>query len=104
MDRLQKLLEMLDTDPKSDFLLFAIAKEYEKKADFQMAEMFYLTLMENHPAYVGLYYHLAGLYKEIENFEQAEIIYKKGITVATELKDHHSLAELKSAYTNLYID
>jgi tetratricopeptide (TPR) repeat protein len=104
MDRLTMLMEMLQSDTESDFLLFAIAKEHEKDGNFEQAEKYYLTLMNTHPSYVGLYYHLGGLYKEYEQPEKAEEIYKKGIVIAEDIKDLHSLAELKTAYTNLYID
>lgn len=95
---------MLEEDPSSDFLLFAVAKEYEKIGVVSKSEEYYLRLKAYHPKYVGLYYHLAELYKQNNKLDKAEEIYLEGIKISEELKDFHSLSELKSAYANLFIE
>lgn len=104
MDRLRKLLDMLEEDPNSDFLLFAVAKEYEKIGNIAKSEEYYLRLKAHHPYYVGLYYHLAELYKQKNSLDKAEEIYLEGIKISEEIKDLHSLSELKTAYANLFIE
>ena len=57
-DRLKRLQSFLDASPGDSFILFAIAKEYEKLNQPNEALDHYLTLKSNDPEYVGLYYHL----------------------------------------------
>jgi hypothetical protein len=57
-ERLTQLLNYYDSDPKDTFILFALAKEYEKESVLDKALSFYLKLKETDPNYIGLYYHL----------------------------------------------
>lgn len=102
-DRLLLLQEMLKEEPDSSFLLFAIAKEYEKLGDIPSAIETFLTLKEKDEGYVGLYYHLAKLYEEIEETAKALVIYKSGMEMAKKNKDQHALSELQNAKMNLEI-
>ena len=96
------LQDMMSEDPTDPFILYAIAKEWEK-IDEQKAIEHYLVLKTNHPEYVGMYLHLGKLYEEAENFVDARMIYDEGILIAKKLADFHSLSELSSARTNLDI-
>jgi tetratricopeptide (TPR) repeat protein len=57
----------------------------------------YIELVENYPNYVATYYHLGKLQIELAKKEEAMVTFDKGIEIAKELKDQHSLAELQSA-------
>lgn len=103
MDRLNLLQEMLAEDPKDSFVLFAIAKEYEKK-DKATAIDAYLRLKELDPSYVGLYYHLGKIYEADGNTGQAIATYSEGIEVAKKQADFHSISELNTAKTNLEME
>jgi len=103
-DRLSLLKEMLKEEPDSSFLLFAIAKEYEKLGDFNEAIETFLTLQQKEEDYVGLYYHLAKLYEQTGESEKAVATYQSGIQVAQKINDLHALAELKNAKLNLSIE
>ena len=103
-DRLKSLMKMYNEDPNDSFIRFAIAKEYEKIGDYQMALEHYLSLKVDDPDYVGLYYHLAKLMEEMEDENQALSVYEEGIFIAKKLKDFHALSELNSAKTNLELD
>ena len=102
--RLQQLLNFYEQGSDDAFILFAIAKEYEKAYDLKSALSYYLELKTRHKEYVGLYYHLAKLYEEIEQVEMALQTYKKGINVAESQKDLHALSELKNAKLNLELE
>ena len=60
-DRLATLLEYLEESPGDAFLLFAIAQEHLRKENDVEAKRYFLQLKQEHPEYVGLYYHLGLL-------------------------------------------
>lgn len=102
--RLQQLLELFKEDEKDEFLLFALAKEYEKAGQLEEALTYYLKLLEVNENYVGTYYHLAKLYEKREAPDKALSIYNKGIEITRKLGDQHALSELMNAKMNLEIE
>lgn len=102
--RLEMLLKMKEEDPCDSFVLFALAKEYEKLDDDDNALMYYLELNKNDETYVGVYYHLGKLYERLENFEAALATYKNGVEIANSVKDYHSKAEIQNALINLEME
>jgi len=104
MARIDQIVEMLKTDPEDSFLLFALAKEYEKSGQEKMALTTYNKLLKTDPDYLGLYYHLGKLYESLDQKEDALSTYDLGIALGTKLKDLHALSELKSAKMNCEMD
>jgi len=104
MDRVQHLLNLLEEDPRSVFILFALAKEYEKRQKYEIAEAYYLRSLELDENYLGSYYHVAKLYEELGDNDQALVMYERGITKAKSLSDFHALGELMNAKTNLEME
>lgn len=102
-NRIESLLEFLKEDPEDGFVRFALAKEYEKLGTLKKAIDTYLDLKKIDSDYVGLYYHLGGLYEVLNEKEEALKIYDEGIVVAKKIADFHSLSELHAAKTNLEI-
>jgi len=102
-DRLIKLEAFLKDNPSDPFLLFAIAKEYEKMDQIENAMNGYLKLKEVKPDYIGLYYHLGKIYETVSKDIKALEIYKEGIELAKTIGDFHSLSELNNAKMNLEI-
>lgn len=101
MNRLDQLKMMLQDDPSDSFLLFALAMEYNKCEDYEMAIDVFEKLRKVDEDYVGLYYHLGACYSEIDDDEKALEIYQKGIQIAEKLKDQHAKAELMNVKVNL---
>jgi len=101
MNRIEKIIEMLQDQPKDSFLKHALALEYIKIDKEDEAIIQFVELLNNEPDYVGSYYHLAKLYERNQQAEAAIEIYTKGMEVAKKLKDNHNLNELRSAYDNL---
>lgn len=101
--RLDRILNMLESEPESPFLLFALAKEYEKLEKMDLCIEVFEKLRVIDPNYVGLYYHLAFVYQE-ENPEKAMDIYDEGIAVAQNQNDLHALSELKNAKLNFELE
>ncbi len=96
-NRLNQLLNFLGESPNDSFILFAIAKEYEKYDERKMAFEYYLKLKQTDPKYVGLYYHLGKLYEKDAAYDAALVAYKEGIAVAKSAGDRHALGELSEA-------
>lgn len=99
--RLSQLFNFLESSPNDSFILFAIAKEYEKLGDNENALKYYLKLTENDPNYVGTYYHLGKLYEQNDEIKTAFFTYKKGMEIAKKAGDRHALSELAGAKMEL---
>jgi len=104
MARIDQIEKLLKEDPSDSFLLFALAKEYEKLENLDHALNTYQKLLDVDHKYVGLYYHLGKLYEILDKKENALSTYDQGIKIAQEAKDLHSLSELQSAKMNCEID
>ena len=101
MSRKAQIEQMLADNPNDSFLLFALAKEYEKEEDWESAIEQYNKLAESDPSYLGRYFHHAAALIEIEG-DESEIkqIYRQGIELANDTQDHHAKAELQNAFMN----
>lgn len=95
------LQQMLEKDPKDEFVCFALAKEYEKEGDLDHARKYYELLRSNNEDYVGLYYHLAKLLEAQALPVEAFQVYKDGMAVAKKVGDQHALSELAGAKMEL---
>ena len=70
IDRKKSILDMLQHDPDSSFLLFALAKELEADNNTEEAIHTNEKLLMSDPYYTGAYYHLGKQYElrlEIKN-------------------------------------
>ena len=99
--RLEQLLNFYKSSPDDTFILFALAKEYEKLGQQQDALDHYLKLYETDPNYIGLYYHLGKLYEALEEGRKAWDTYTEGLDRATKQGDMHAHSELAGARLNL---
>ena len=97
MDRLAALLDFHRDDPDDPFTRFALAQEYLKAGDDNQALAFFEGLLQDHPDYVGTYYHLGKLYERLGREESAAAAYRAGVDAATRVGDLHARAELQGA-------
>jgi len=104
LKRIDTLKSFLIEDPEDSFVIFALAKEYEKHGILKSALDTYLDLKTKDPDYIGLYYHLGKLYEELAEKDEAMKTYEEGVILAKKLADFHSLSELHTAKTNLEIE
>lgn len=100
MSRIPQLEAFLSDNPTDPFIQYALALEHIKSGNLQAGLHYFEGLTENHPDYVGTYYHLARLYIQLHMPEQAGKTYETGIAVAQKLQDQHALAELQNAALN----
>jgi len=99
--RLEKLLEFFKNEPNDEFLKYALATEYLSANDTDKALFYYEDLVNNHPHYVGTYYHLGKLYEALNRTDDAIAVYEKGMLIAKEARDNHALGELQAVYMEL---
>ena len=98
--RLQKLLDFLAAEPHDPFLKYALATEYLSLNETDQALRYYEDLIQNHPDYVGTYYHLAKLYESLNRKDEALSTYQKGMQTARNARDNHAYSELQAAYNS----
>lgn len=96
--RINKLLTFLTQDGHDPFILYALATEYNSRGDNVEALSYYLRLINEHPEYVGTYYHLGKLYERLGTGDIAIETYKNGMLMAKQKGDSHAFSELQGAY------
>lgn len=101
INRLAQLKAFLAESPNDPFLTYAMSLEYLKTGEDEKALDIFMKLTKTNPNYVGTYYHLGKLQEKQEMYEEALVTYEKGMEIANQLKDYHSLKELKGAYNML---
>ncbi len=101
MDRIEKILELLQQSPKDNFLRHALALEYIKSGNDSGAKKLFIDILTASPEYIGSYYHLAKLLERNQEIDTAIEWYEKGMQEARKAKDNHAYNELHSAYEDL---
>lgn len=100
MDKRSRLKALHNEDPNDSFLLFALAKEWEKY-DQDEAIKYYLQLKSVDPEYLALYFHLGQLYYEQSLNDKARQVLQKGLEVAKQQGDKKTEGELQQLLLNV---
>lgn len=99
--RLEKLLVMLQTQPRDPFLFYAAALEY-KKAGNNAAALEYLSrAIEADPQYHVAYQQRGQLHRQGGNIEAARADYREGIRRAMACGQKHAVKEMELALSSL---
>jgi predicted Zn-dependent protease len=98
--RIEQLKKMMMEEPHDPFYVYAFALEH-LLTNKPEARRLMLSVANNHPNYLPVYYQLATLYLETDKVHDAEIILQKGIDLAKEQKDSKALHELQNLLNNL---
>jgi Tfp pilus assembly protein PilF len=101
MNRIEKILEFLNLQPKDNFLRHALALEYIKIGEDLKAKDLFIEILEETPDYIGSYYHLAKMLEKLQDKTAAIEWYEKGMAAAKLAKDDHAYRELQAAYEDL---
>jgi tetratricopeptide (TPR) repeat protein len=97
MSRLDTLQKMLLETPDDEFLLYAIALEYQKQGDSEGAIEQMNKLIAIHENYLPVYYQLGHLYAQKGDREYAMELFRKGIEIAKHRGDRKTIGELNEA-------
>ncbi|MGF1671506.1 MAG: tetratricopeptide repeat protein [Balneolaceae bacterium] len=101
LSRIKKLAAFLKKNPNDSFSKFALALELLKRDEVEKALMFFESVYNQNPEYLGVYYHLGKLYERFGRFTDAEKMYIEGIHLSEQKGDHHNKSELQEALINL---
>ncbi len=82
--------------PEDPFLKYCLALEYVKNQD-KLAQDYFEDLLANHPDYLATYYSAGKYYESLDDFDQAEELFEKGIVLAKKLGDTKAAGELQTA-------
>lgn len=96
-NRLEQLQALLIDAPNDSFVLFALAKEYEKEGAYLQSLQYFKKLYETNPEYIGLYYHMGSILKAINQPLEAKKIFQEGVKIAEKIGATHDQKELMGA-------
>lgn len=100
-ERIEKIKTFLQSSPDDLFLNHALALEYIKIGEDDLAQNCFEKNRLNDPKYVATYYHLGKLQERLKRNTEALETYQQGMIIAKELKDQHSYNELFGAFEDL---
>jgi Tfp pilus assembly protein PilF len=101
---IKKLALFLKKNPSDSFTKFALALELLKQNEVTKARVFFESVLEQDPSYLGVYYHLGKLYEQIGLLQKAKSLYTDGIELAVTQNNKRTETELKDALELLTIE
>jgi lipopolysaccharide biosynthesis regulator YciM len=96
-NRIEALLEMLQTEPGDIFLNYSLAIEYAAAGTLDLAEDQFLKVLDFKEDYVPAYYQLGKLYEQKQDMEKALDYYNKGLGFAKAQKNTKAVNEFGEA-------
>ncbi len=100
-ERIEKLKKFLEGSPNDCFLHHALALEYIKAGQEELAKTHFEHNLTKDPTYVATYYHLGKLLERNGQQQPAIDVYAKGMEIAKAAKDMHAYSELQAAWEDL---
>lgn len=100
-DRIEKLKTYLEKSPNDCFLNHALALEYIKMEDDELARGHFEQNLAVDPNYIATYYHYGKLLERNGETDKAIGMYERGMERSKAAGDMHSYNELQSAYEDL---
>jgi tetratricopeptide (TPR) repeat protein len=96
-NRLDILRGMVASNPNDSFARYGLAMECAKTGNLQEAVGEFRKLLEANPKYPAAYFHGGQALEKLGKIEDARALYEQGISVTTEMGDHHTRSELQAA-------
>jgi tetratricopeptide (TPR) repeat protein len=101
LERLAKLLQMLEENKEDTFLTYAIAMEYLGDADTENSLLWFGKTLEINDAHLPAMYQLALLHSALGQTETACSYLEKGLILLKESKDIKTRNEFRSLLDEL---
>ena len=99
--RLAKLESLLAADPRDTFVLYGLAQEHAKAADWARAVEFYDRTLAVDAAYCYAYFHKAKAQAALGDVAAARATVEAGLAAAQRAGDAKALNELASLQMEL---
>jgi tetratricopeptide (TPR) repeat protein len=96
-EKLRKLRQMLEREPRDAFLLYGIGMELKKLKDFTSAIEHFSRVIEVDPGYCYAYFQRGQTHELLGQSEPARQSYRDGIAAAERVGDAHAKEELQAA-------
>lgn len=97
INRMEVLRGLLEESPGDPFLSYAIGLEHLKMNDLAAARTAFSKVVSDSPEYLPAYYQLGKVLERLNEPEQAVLTYEKGIAVARDQRNAHTMSELRGA-------
>ncbi len=102
--RIAQLLTLMQQQGPDAFSCYALAMEYRKTGDSQLAIGWLQKTLALDPEYLAVFYQLGELYANLGDTKNALNAYDQGIALAEKRRDTKTLAELRNARLNLELE
>jgi predicted Zn-dependent protease len=97
VNKIDQLQEFLKENPKDTFLRYALALEYVKDNEINLAITIFEELILNDPQYLATYFQFGQLLAELGQNIRAELVFKNGIEIAKLQNNLKTCQELEQA-------
>ena len=101
MSRLEKIQNMLETDPDSEMLLYMLAMEHRKEGQQAEALQVFEQLQTREPPHVPSFFMAAQMQAEAGETAAARSILRDGIETARTQGDSHAAGEMSELLASL---
>ena len=99
--RIDKIREMLKSDPQDTFLRYSLAMEQEKIGEFEESESGLRALSQDSPPYVPAFFMLAQHLSKRDRINDARTLLRDGIEEARKQGDAHAAGEMSEFLASL---
>ncbi len=99
--RIEKLKEIMATDPADSFSRYALALEYSGLNEPLTAIELLEELIQKDVNYISAYHQLGQAYGKLNRTQEAKQAYRKGIDLAHEQKDDKAEKEMREELEDL---
>ena len=96
-EKLQKLQQMLEKEPRDAFLLYGIGMEFKKLQDFRRAIEQFNRVIGVDPGYCYAYFQRGQAHELLGESAAAKQSYREGVAAAERVGDAHAKEELQAA-------
>jgi hypothetical protein len=102
-ERIAQLRAWIQEDPADPFPVYGLALETAYVAEPEVEALWEILLLK-FPTYLPAYYQAGAFFQKKQQLTKALDIWEKGIQLAIQKKDQHTLTELRNIRQNALLD